>query len=99
MNEVYNTGRLGKWYGHDVVELPNGFKQGTGLTEMVLDDKIIYVIPNVEEKPVKLVVEPELIDINESSIARVDDTIEVAARWTVGAQVITGSAMGAVLQP
>ena len=99
MNEVYNTGRLGKWYGHDVVELPNGFKQGTGLTEMVLDDKIIYVIPNVEEKPVKLVVEPELIDINESSIARVDDTIEVAARWTVGAQVITGSAMGGVLQP
>ena len=97
MNELYNTGRLGKWYGHDVVELPNGFKIGSGLNtnNLVLSDKVIYVIPNVEEKPVKLVVEPELIDINESSLARVDDTIEVAARWTVGAKVVVGSAIGA----
>lgn len=94
MNEVYKNGRLGKWYGHDVVELPNGFKSGTGLAQTVMNDSVIYIIPNVEEKPVKLVVEPELIDINESSIARVDDTIEVAARWTVGAKVITGSAIG-----
>ena len=97
MNELYNTGRLGKWYGHDVIELPNGFKIGSGLNtnNLVLSDKVIYVIPNVEEKPVKLVVEPELIDINESSLARVDDTIEVAARWTVGAKVVVGSAIGA----
>ena len=99
MNEVYKTGRLGKWYGHDVVELPNGFQIGAGLNtdKLVMSDKVVYIIPNIEEKPVKLVVEPELIDINESSLARVDDTIEVAARWTVGAQVITGCAMGAFI--
>ena len=63
-----------------------------------MNDKVVYIIPNVEEKPVKLVVQPELIDINESSLARVDDTIEVAARWTAGANVIVGSAIGAFVQ-
>lgn len=96
-NEIYATGRLGKWYGHDVVELPNGFKQGTGLTELVMPDDVVYIIPNVQEKPVKLVVEPELIDIQNSAIARVDDTIELAVRWTAGCNVITGSAIGAIV--
>ena len=96
-NEIYATGRLGKWYGHDVLELPNGFKQGTGLTELVMPDDVVYIIPNVQEKPVKLVVEPELIDIQNSAIARVDDTIEVAVRWTAGCNVITGSAIGAIV--
>ena len=96
-NEIYATGRLGKWYGHDVVELPNGFKQGSGLTELVMPDNVVYIIPNVQEKPVKLVVEPELIDIQNSAIARVDDTIELAVRWTAGCNVITGSAIGAIV--
>lgn len=96
-NEIYTTGRLGKWYGHDVVELPNGFKQGTGLAELVMPDDVVYIIPNVQEKPVKLVVEPELIDIQNSAIARVDDTIELAVRWTAGCNVITGSAIGAIV--
>ena len=96
-NEIYATGRLGKWYGHDVLELPNGFKQGTGLTKLVMPDDVVYIIPNVQEKPVKLVVEPELIDIQNSAIARVDDTIELAVRWTAGCNVITGSAIGAIV--
>lgn len=96
-NEIYATGRLGKWYGHDVLELPNGFKQGSGLTELVMPDDVVYIIPNVQEKPVKLVVEPELIDIQNSAIARVDDTIELAVRWTAGCNVITGSAIGAIV--
>lgn len=96
-NEIYATGRLGRWFGHDVIELPNGFKLGTGLQEMVLSDKVVYIIPNVEEKPVKLVVENELLDINEADFARVDDTIEIALRWSAGASVITGSAIGAFI--
>ena len=64
---------------------------------MVLSDKVVYIIPNVEEKPVKLVVENELLDINEADFARVDDTIEIALRWSAGASVITGSAIGAFI--
>ena len=55
-NEIYRTGRLGYWHGNACIQLPNGFKLGTGLEEMVLSDKVVYIIPNVEEKPVKLVV-------------------------------------------
>ena len=66
--------------------------------EKVLNDKVVYIIPNMETKPVKLVVEPELIDIANSAIARVDDTLEVQIRWTAGANVVTGSAIGAFIQ-
>ena len=97
-NEIYKTGRVGFWYGHKCLELPNNFKSGTALAEKVLDDKTVYIIPNVEEKMVKLVVEPELLDINESSLARVDETVEIAARWTAGANVIVGSAIGAFVK-
>lgn len=96
-NEIYATGRLGRWFGHDVIELPNGFKLGTGLQEMVLSDTVVYIIPNVEEKPVKLVVENELLDINESDFARVDDVVEIGLRWSAGANVITGSCVGAFI--
>ena len=58
-NELYQNGRLGKWYGNLLVELPNSFKQGTALQELVMPDDVIYIIPNNVEKPVKLVVEPE----------------------------------------
>ena len=42
-----------------------------------------------------MIVEPELIDINESGV-RVDDTIEFAVRFSFGCQLITGSALGAI---
>ena len=96
-NEIYRTGRLGYWHGNACIQLPNGFKLGTGLEEMVLSDKVVYIIPNVEEKPVKLVVENELLDINESDFARVDDTVEIGLRWSMGCNIITGTALGAFI--
>lgn len=100
-DELHTTGRIGFWHGHPVIQLENGFKIGAGLDtdKLVMDDKVVYIIPNVEEKPVKAVIEPELLDINESSLARVDDTIEIGARWTVGSKVVVGSAIGAVIFP
>lgn len=97
-NELHETGRVGHWYGHVCIEIPNNFLSGTGLQEMVLPDNIVYIIPNMETKPIKAVIEPELIDIANSAIARVDDTLEVQIRWTAGANVITGSAIGAFIQ-
>ena len=88
-NELARTGRIGTWYGETLVELPNSFKQGKGLKENVMSDDVIYVIPNNVNKPVKMVVEPELMDINESGV-RVDDTIEFAVRFSFGCNVITG---------
>lgn len=96
-NEIYKTGRLGYWHGNSCIQLPNGFKLGTGLQEMVLSDKVVYIIPNVEEKPVKLVIENDLLDINESDFARVDDTVEIAIRFSMGCNVICGSSIGAFI--
>ena len=81
--------------GHDLIELPNSFKQGTALTQKVIADDIIYIIPNNVGKPVKMVVEPELMDINESGV-RVDDTIELAIRFSFGCNVVTGNVLGVI---
>ena len=58
-NELYNNGRLGKWMGIDLIELPNSFKQGTALTKKVMQDDVIFIVPNNVGKPVKMIVEPE----------------------------------------
>lgn len=89
------SGRIGTWYGETIVELPNAFKQGTAMTEYVMQDDVIFVIPNNVLKPVKMVVEPELMDINESGV-RVDDTIEFAVRFSFGCNVITGCMLGVI---
>lgn len=93
--ELMETGRIGKWYGETIIELPNAFKQGTGLKEMVMKDDVIYIVPVGVEKPVKMVVEPELMDINDSGV-RVDDTIELAVRFSMGCNVIVGTALGTI---
>lgn len=95
-DELHRTGRIGTWYGETLVELPNAFKQGSALKENVMADNMIYVIPNNCIKPVKMVVEPELMDINESGV-RVDDTIEFAVRFSFGCNVITGVMLGAIV--
>ena len=93
--EKAHNGRIGTWYGETIVELPNSFKQGSALKEYVMQDDVIFVIPNNVLKPVKMVVEPELMDINESGV-RVDDTIEFAVRFSFGCNVITGCMLGVI---
>ena len=94
-NELVATGGIGTWYGETLVELPNSFRQGSALTKNVMQDDVIFVIPNNVIKPVKMVVEPELMDINESGV-RVDDTIEFAVRFSFGCNVITGCMLGVI---
>ena len=65
------------------------------MSEYVMQDDVIFVIPNNVLKPVKMVVEPELMDINESGV-RVDDTIEFAVRFSFGCNVITGCMLGVI---
>ena len=94
-DELHKTGRLGTWFGETLVELPNSFKQGSAMTKNVMQDDVIFVIPNNVIKPVKMIVEPELMDINESGV-RVDDTIEFAVRFSFGCAVVTGCMLGVI---
>ena len=54
-----------------------------------------FIIPDNVGKPVKQIVEPELIDINESGV-RVDDTIEFAVRFGQGVTVLTSAFIGLI---
>ena len=100
-NQVQETGALRVFRGIPLVELPQAIKKLGALTgldavgELVQSDEIIYILPNNIGKPIKMIVEPELIDINESGV-RVDDTIEFAVRFSFGLAVLTGRALGAI---
>lgn len=98
-HRVQEEGALRVFHGIPLVELPQHVKKLGDLTdldevgELVQADDVIYILPNNIGKPIKMIVEPELIDINESGV-RVDDTIEFAVRFSFGLAVLTGRAIG-----
>jgi hypothetical protein len=98
-HRVQEEGALRVFHGIPLVELPQAVADANlahgAEGRLVQPDNVIYVIPNNIGKPIKMIVEPELIDINESGV-RVDDTIEFAVRFSFGLKVITGRAMGTI---
>ena len=100
-NELHQVGALRTFHGIPLVELPQAVKELgdlaslDGVGELVQSDEVIYILPNNIGKPIKMIVEPELIDINESGV-RVDDTIEFAVRFSFGLKVLTGRALGVI---
>ena len=98
-NELHQVGALRTFHGIPLVELPQAIKgyalSEDGVGELLVDDEVIYILPNNIGKPIKMIVEPELIDINESGV-RVDDTIEFAVRFSFGLKVLTGRALGVI---
>ena len=97
-NDLYNTGKLTMFYGNPLMELPQAIKQGgfkADAPELLMADDEIFIIPDNVGKPVKMIVEPELIDINESGV-RVDDTIEFAVRFSQGVTVLTSAFIGLI---
>ena len=97
-NQLHEVGALRVFHGIPLVELPQQIEKGLPGEEgheLVQRDDIIYILPNNIGKPIKMVVEPELIDINESGV-RVDDTIEFAVRFSFGLAILTGRALGAI---
>ena len=97
--EIHQNGALRVFRGMPLVELPQAVKKANlaslDQAELVQDDKLIYILPNNIGKPIKMIVEPELMDINESGV-RADDTIEFAVRFSFGCTLITGSALGVI---
>ena len=97
-DDLYNTGKLTMFYGNPLMELPQAIKQGgfkADAPELLMADDEIFIIPDNVGKPVKMIVEPELIDINESGV-RVDDTIEFAVRFSQGVTVLTSAFIGLI---
>ena len=88
--QVHRTGKIGLWFGHELMEIP----AVAGDSGLVLNDKI-FIVPNNIAKPIKSIVEPELMDINGSGV-RVDDTVEFAVRYSHGVAVLVGSMLGVI---
>ena len=100
-HRVQEEGALRVFHGIPLVELPQQIEKGLpgdADHKLVQRDDVIYILPNNIGKPIKMIVEPELIDINESGV-RVDDTIEFAVRFSFGLTVLTGRALGAIVLP
>ena len=93
-NQLHQVGALHTFHGIPLVELPQAIEKRDP-RKLVQDDNLIYIVPNNIGKPIKMIVEPELIDINESGV-RVDDTIEFAVRFSFGCAVLTGRALGVI---
>jgi hypothetical protein len=53
-NEIYTTGRLGRWMGIPTIEIPQAFEAGTYNWEV--DDGVLFVLPD-GIKPIKAVFE------------------------------------------
>jgi hypothetical protein len=71
-NEIHETGALRVFRGIPLVELPQAVEKldlaSLDQEKLVQADNVIYILPNNIGKPIKMIVEPELIDINESGV-------------------------------
>ena len=90
-NEVHSTGRLGKWMGHTVVEIPQSFHPGT--FDWVIDNDSLLVVPE-GEKFIKFVDEGETRSQEKTEDDNNDQTLSWQVQRKMGAGAIFGSKFG-----
>ena len=97
--QVHRTGKIGLWYGHELMEIPATSAEISVVVDGAANpaklDDMVFIVPNNISKPIKSIVEPELMDINGSGV-RVDDTVEFAVRYSHGVAVLVGSMLGVI---
>ena len=91
MNEVYSTGRLGKWMGNTIVEVPQAFEHGT--YNWVVDNEVLLVVPE-NEKFIKLIDEGETRSQELSEQDNHDQTISHQLQRKMGAGAAFSSLFG-----
>lgn len=82
-DELHNLGYYGKFYGTDVVKMPQRHKVGTG--EFIFNDKVLTIVAG-EDKPIKVVYEGNPIIIPGNPLDNADLTHEYlyGSKWGVG---------------
>ena len=90
-DELYNTGYVGKFYGTDVVAIPQRHKIGT--TNFQFDDKEFVIVAG-DDKPIKCVYEGDTTIINREPTVNRDLTYEyfVASKYGLGIVLAGGNA-------
>lgn len=93
-NEIHSTGRLGKWMGHNVVEIPQTFIPGT--FDWAVDNDFLLVVPH-DEKFIKFVDEGETRSQEKTEDDNHDQTISWQVQRKMGAGAVFGSKFGKYL--
>ena len=91
INEVYSTGRLGKWMGNTVVEIPQAFTPGT--YDWAVDNDSLLIVPE-KDKFIKFVDEGETRSQDKSEQDNEDQTLSWQVQRKMGAMAVFGSQFG-----
>ena len=86
-NKIWETGWLGDYKGHQVIILEQGLVDETN-TEFVIDPSYAYIIPVGTEKPIKIVLEGQLL------LRTVDNNDD----WSTDVQMYQKVGIGTVAQ-
>lgn len=87
MNDFITNGVIGTYKGARVVSINNPFQRGS-LTDTVLRQDVLYIIPTGAEMPLKVVLEGSVESQEATNIN--DNTMEVCLRQYFGSAVISG---------
>jgi hypothetical protein len=92
--ERHTTGRIGMWEGIRLVELKNGFVLGD-TTKRLIDDKILFIMPVMDNKFVKLVNrgEDQLREVQDKTLNQ-DMTYDYRYMFQMGVGVIINLIFG-----
>ena len=91
MDEVYSTGRLGKWLGNTIVEIPQAFEPGT--YNWLVDNNTLLIVPE-NDKFIKFVDEGETISRELNEKDNHDQTVSYQLQRKMGAGAAFGSMFG-----
>jgi len=91
MNELHSTGRLGKWMGFTIIEIPQAFEVGT--TNWVIDNDFLLLVPE-SDKFIKFVDEGETRAQEKTEQDNHDQTLSWQVQRKMGAGAVFGSAFG-----
>ena len=93
-SDLYNMGYYGKFYGSDVMALPQRHQVGT--TNFILPDNELTIVSSGAGKPIKCVTEGDSLIINGNPIDHGDltQTYFCAQRWGVGVAVAGNAGIG-----
>lgn len=93
-SDLYNLGFYGKFYGSDVLALPQRHQLGT--TNFILPDDELTIVSSVAGKPIKCITEGDSLIINGNPIDHGDltQTYFAAQRWGIGVAVAGNAGIG-----
>ncbi len=92
-NEIYSTGKLAKWMGNSVIEIPQSFKPGT--YDVAVDEDFVLIVPmGSDTKFIKFVDEGETRSQEKTEQENHDQTLSWQVQRKMGCGAIFGKMFG-----